>query len=284
MIDYAGRMERLRRIIQNAQRDLDVARMILREAVGILTALGATNRGAREVIGKSLAEQEITDLARFEQNLHDIVYGIGSQNKFCNSGDLPSAMSDRANLWCKSILPHLGFNTDDSTLDLGGGSGELAYRISIATDQHRPVSIADVLDWRMHKLPFFTVANNRVDADDASFSQVVVVTVFHHSDDPAALIVEAFRLARHRVIIVESVTEDLPMYLYASWIDWFYNHIIHFSPDIEKKINVPCNFLPATAWEQLIWKLTGLRPSVSKSLGIFQFLNPEQHYLLVYDK
>ena len=80
------------------------------------------------------------------------------------------------------------------------------------------------------------------------------------------------------------MTENLIGYEYGAWIDWFYNHVIHYAPDIDKKINVPCNFMPATGWGQLVWKLTGLRPSVSTNLGIYQYLNPENHHLFVYDK
>lgn len=74
------------------------------------------------------------------------------------------------------------------------------------------------------------------------------------------------------------------MYKYGSIIDWLYNHLLQYNSDITQKVNVPLNFKSADEWERLIWKLTGLEPAVSKNLGIFHWLNPEQHHLLVYDK
>ncbi len=276
MTDHQERMERLRRIVEKAQHDDDAADMILRQAIGILTRLGMAHDKAESIIHGSMHAQGkylISDLAAHERELHETIF------RDLPAGNLPKAMTKRAQLWYgKLSSPPIGA----SILDLGGGSGELA---SLFYGQYGwEITIADVLDWRKNKkIPFLPVVGNRVDKPDASFDTVQVITVFHHSDDPAALVREAFRLAKKSVVFVESVTEDVLMYLYGAWIDWFYNHVIHYSEDIEKKINVPCNFRSAAGWEQLVASITGLRPETSRNLGIFQHLNPEQHHLFVYD-
>jgi ubiquinone/menaquinone biosynthesis C-methylase UbiE len=211
-------------------------------------------------------------MAQWEAELKEQLSSLGIYAK------LDDRMRERAHEWFNKIEPYL---LKTETLDLGGGSGEVA---KLMQAHGCDVSIADVLDWRKVDMPFIQVNNNQMEIPDGSFDQVVLLTVYHHTNDIQALIKETFRVAKKRVIFMESVTENLIGYQYGAWIDWFYNHVIHYSSDIDKKINVPCNFLPATGWEQLVWKLTGLKPTASINVGVYQFLNPENHHLFVYDK
>lgn len=200
---------------------------------------------------------------------------------FILAGRLETCMSKRSVVTLAQFSNHL---LPGSILDLGGGSGEIASRVAALGHN---VMIADVRDWRSYQhrqLPFITVINNRIDLLDQSVDTVLVLMVLHHSEHPQAIIREAFRVAKQRVVIIESVTNTLTAYRYGCLMDWFYNHIVHYEEDPEKKVPVPCNFLPATGWEQLIWSITGLAPIASRDLGIFQHLNPEHHHLLVYEK
>lgn len=279
MTDYAERMERLRQIVQNAQNDEDAYWMIRRLATGILTHLNVQGPAATNFFDDHVRRGcRIADLVSYEQQLRA---GLNSLGAFTY---LPERMTQRAYAWYRKVIPHL--EPGGELLDLGGGSGEVARILHDNFNREAPtdVTIADALDWRKVDLPFLRVENNQIHINDGTFDQVVVLTVFHHTDDVPALVKEAFRVAKKRVVFIESVTEDLLMYQYGSWIDWFYNHVIHFNPDITKKINVPCHFMPAVAWEQLVWRLTGLTPTVSKNLGIYQDLNPENHHLYRYDK
>ncbi len=268
------RMEALRRILENIHRNKDAEALVVRHATDILLGLNVADgdyRRASEKIWSIFSRKSISDLALLEEMLHETLE--------IQPEHLSVLMQQRTGLWMSKIIPYLhrGMNT----LDLGGGSGHVAA--AIAHECSCEVTVADVLDWRREKVAFLPVSDNRVNVPDGCFDQVVVLTVFHHSDDSQALVREAFRLARKRVVFIESVTEDLLMYQYGAWIDWFYNHVVHYSTDITQKIHVPCYFLPATSWEQMVWRLTGLTPSVSKNLGIFQVLNPENHHLFVYD-
>jgi len=281
MTDYAERMERLRQIVQNAQNDEDAYWMIHRLATGILTHLNLQGTTAVNFLDDHVRRGlQIADLSGYEEHLHNELKSLGA------FAYLPQRMTQRAGAWYRKLIPHVDFNLGGDVLDLGGGSGELALRLHEQFNNNKPttVYVADALNWLKVKLPFLEVEGHKIDAKDDTFNHVIVLTVFHHTDDVPALVEEAFRVAKKRVVFIESVSEDLLMYQYGSWIDWFYNHVIHFNPDITKKINVPCHFMPATGWEQLVWRLTGLTPTVSKNLGIYQNLNPENHHIFVYDK
>lgn len=262
----------LAQIIEKAQSDPEVFGIIRRHASGILTSLGMNTSDARQWLTEKIFKQSITDLFLFEKKLFEDLKQFGIYEQ------LPSRMQERAQEWFTKIEPYMLRST---TLDLGGGSGEIAQLMQRAGCT---VSLADVFNWSKYNFPFFTVEENHIDSPQESFDQVVVLTVFHHTHHPAELLQEAFRLAKKRVIFIESVTENLVGYLYGAWIDWFYNHVIHYNDDPGKKINVPCNFLPATGWEQLVWKFTQLKPKFSTNLGIHQELNPENHQLFIYDK
>lgn len=269
---FMDKNEQLRRIIENAQSDPDSFEMVRRHAIGILTHLGVNQEDSEKFVLEEIKNAKISNLSEYEDLLHDKLNSFGIYEK------LDGAMEKRAKEWFKKIEQYLIKGT---LLDLGGGSGEVS---KLAQEVGCEVSIADVINWNKFNIPFIKVEGEKVEAEDNSFDQVILLTVVHHTDDIKALIKESFRLAKKRVIFMESVTENLPWYQYGAWIDWFYNRIIHYSKDLANKINVPCNFLPATGWEQLIWKLTGLKPTVSKNVGIYQHLNPENHHLLVYDK
>ena len=285
MVDLAEKTEQLRRIVQNAHSDPIANAMIRRLVVGILAFLGVSPKDIDSFIAVWLEPAiDFGDITEQERSMREALEKRGA---FSHLGE---AMRLRAEAWYRQLGEYVEPGT---LLDLGGGSGELAWmmynHINCIQPNSGTVTIADALDWRKEKIngiPFLSVKENKIAADDKSFDTVMAVTVFHHSDDPASLVQEAFRVAKKRVVFIESVTEDLLMYQYGSWIDWFYNRVIHFNPDPAKKINVPCHFMPSTGWEQLVWHLTGLKPTQpqTQNLGIFQFLNPENHYRFVYDK
>jgi len=265
-------MEQLKIIVQNAQCDPNTFSIIRRHTSGILIHLGMSSDDADRWVLEKIQNKKINDLTKWESELHNELKSFGIYE------NLDIRMKERAKEWFVKIQPYL-FKT--KTLDLGGGSGEVS---NLMKNFGCDVSIADVLNWDKFNFPFIQVKNNKIDAKDGEFDQVVLLTVFHHTDDVQALIKEAFRVAGKRVIFMESVTENLVGYAYGAWIDWFYNRVIHFSSEVKNKINVPCNLLPATGWEQLVWKLIGASPIASVNVGIYQYLNPENHHLLVYDK
>lgn len=260
----------LLQIADDARRNRRVAEQILGYAIRAFVHLGWSEDAARDYARNMLLGAN---------------YGPDDENILRSAMPMPAMtnlaarMVERADMTYSKIAPHI---IEGSVLDLGGGSGEIGKRI--ARDGHS-VYIADVRDWRRDtSLGFIPVTNNRIGVLDESYDNVVVLHVFHHSEDPEALLKDAFRVARRRVIFLETVANDLEQFLYDCWMDWFYNRIIHYAERPKDKIPVPCRFLPTAGWEQMVWRLYGLEPVASVDLGIYQFLNPIHHHLFVYDK
>lgn len=267
--------ESLTRLVRTAACHPDVAQNIHRHATGILTHLGMSWSDAADFIDLAIRMTATSDwLLATESALSDSLPPIVDRMR-------EQRMTERGTRTFKRFANIL---EPGSVLDLGGGSGEIGAMMQTTGNK---VTIADIRDWRgpnARSLPFLTVSNNTIPLNSDSVDTVVVLMALHHSNDPKTMFSETFRVARRDVIAIESVTNTLEEYLYGCWIDWFYNRILHFVEDADLRIPVPCNFLPATGWEQLAWKLSGLTPHVSKDLGIFQDLNPEHHWLFQWKK
>lgn len=270
----------LLRTLQGARTNKAVSNKIYQHSIGTLCMeLGWAEQNAHNF----LADAVHKDLIPGHDRLVDWEASLYVRAPMPAMTNLDAAMKRRADHAYARLHPCLSGVGDMSVLDLGGGSGEIGMRI--AAEGHK-VTIADIRDWRRDPgaLDFVQIVGNTVAAEDASFDVVVVLHVFHHSNDPEALLKEAFRVARRGVIFIESVTNDLDEYIYTCWQDWFYNRVLHFSRDPAQKVPVPCRFFPAVGWEQMVYRLYGTLPRVSKSLGIYQPLSPIHHHLLVFDK
>lgn len=268
-------VETLTRLVRSAARHPDVVQNIRRHATGILTHLGMSWSEAANFIDLALRMTATSDwLLATESVLSDCLPIIVDQMR-------ERRMAERG---VRTFSRFANLLETGSVLDLGGGSGEIGMMMKAGGSD---VMLADIRDWRgaaAQSLPFLTISNDKILLDRNSVDTVVILMALHHSDNPKTMLNDAFRVARRDVIVIESVTNTLEEYLYGCWIDWFYNRVLHFVEDTDLRIPVPCNFLPATGWEQLAWKLTGLTPCVSKDLGIFQDLNPERHWLFRWKK
>ena len=267
--------ETLTRLIRTAANHPDVAQNIRRHATGILTHLGMSWTDAADFIDLAIRMTATSDwLLATESALSDSLPLIVDRMR-------ERRMTERGT---RTFARFANLLEPGTVLDLGGGSGEIG---AMMKEHGNEVSLADIRDWRganARRLPFLAVSNNAIPLDSGSIDAVVVLMALHHSNNPKMMLAEAFRVARRDVIIIESVTNTLEEYLYGCWIDWFYNRVLHFVEDAGLRIPIPCNFLPATGWEQLGWKLSGLTPRISKDLGIFQDLNPEHHWLFQWKK
>ncbi len=265
-------VETLTRLVRSAARHPDVVQNIRRHATGILTHLGMSWSDAASFIDLALRMTATSDwILATESALSDSLPLIVDRMR-------EQRMAERGT---RTFARFANLLEPGSILDLGGGSGEIGMMMMMKAGGS-DVMLADIRDWRgtdARNLPFLAISNDTIPLGSKSVDTVVILMALHHSNDPKTMLSEAFRVARRDVIVIESVTNTLEEYLYGCWIDWFYNRILHFVEDADLRIPVPCNFLSATCWEQLAWKLSGLAPSVSKDLGIFQDLNPEHHWL-----
>lgn len=108
----------------------------------------------------------------------------------------------------------------DRILDLGSGPGSVCWLLRSQGFAVTPVDVQDVaLDAQMRpqlydgrRLPF---------ADDA-FDVALLLTVLHHTHDPAAVLAEAGRVAR-RVIVIEDVYRSPIQRRLTWWADSLLN-------------------------------------------------------------
>lgn len=87
-----------------------------------------------------------------------------------------------------------------SVLDVGCGDGALAERLA----RLRPdlnLRGVDVILRPYSQIPVTQYDGKRLPLDDDSVDVVLLVDVIHHADSPEALLAEAARTARHKVII-----------------------------------------------------------------------------------
>ena len=140
-------------------------------------------------------------------------------------------LAPRAAALAGRCSPHL---RGRSLLDLGAGSGHLACafarRGSRATlldvAPHRGAlgerlffqPIATRLA-RSHGLPYALYDGCHIPFPDRAFDTVLLSFVLHHTAGPEALLAEAARVARHRVVVVEDACAARP----ARWLDALLN-------------------------------------------------------------
>lgn len=98
-------------------------------------------------------------------------------------------------------------------LDLGCGSG-------IAGNEFRNffearVTGIDIRDWRIEKKPFQIFDGVQIPFSDNSFDIVLISYVLHHAKYPEALLREAKRVARGKIVIYEDLPEGFFSKIYC---------------------------------------------------------------------
>lgn len=89
-----------------------------------------------------------------------------------------------------------------SLLDLGAGEGYVAA--ALAGGQLRTV-LMDLGAFFRTRLPGVVYDGRRIPLADDSVDTVLISLALHHAEDPDRVIAEALRVARHRLIVTESV-------------------------------------------------------------------------------
>ena len=243
---------------------------------------GAGLPGALASYTVSMASSEKHTMDEIERIVHLALVEEGAFKNFDEKMDV------RALMWYQKIAPYI---VGRKFLDLGGGDGRTAKRVQDEQKikgQDIEVHVADVLDYpdRVRGLPYTRMGRRRTPFADREFDTVFLGTVFHHVgselDDHLELMDESIRVARRRVIVIESIYQTPEEKLYTMWIDWWYNRILHFDEDPVKKVNVPFNFREPEDWKARLEE-RGLKVS-DYDLGTFQILNPEHHWLFVVEK
>lgn len=132
-------------------------------------------------------------------------------------------------------------------LDIGGGWG--FYHAPLRSRGHRHL-VLDVIKPGMQKCPVVLYDGNRIPFPDRSFDVSLFVTVLHHIPDPEAVIREALRVTRKRVIVVE----DLYHHAVGRWWTVLRDQIYNM-----EFFGHPKNFRTSKEWVETFEKLGAVR-------------------------
>lgn len=125
-------------------------------------------------------------------------------------------------------------------LDLGCGDGSIA----LALMQQRPdlaVEGVDVLIRPTTHIPVTKFDGDHLPFPDKSFDYVTIVDVLHHTEDPAAVMAEAARVARQGIIIKDHLLEGFAAGATLRLMDWVGNR--------GHDVVLPYNYLSGAAWK-----------------------------------
>jgi len=120
----------------------------------------------------------------------------------------------RARKSAKHILPEIPLGA--TVLDVGAGNGLIAE--IIAQEKSANVTLVDVLDWNLSKLPLLLYDGTRFPFENKQFDVVLLVDVLHHAEDESTLLKEAIRVGK-KVVLVEEVHSHKGMSMLANITD-----------------------------------------------------------------
>jgi SAM-dependent methyltransferase len=153
----------------------------------------------------------------------------------------------------RSIARRLGrfLSAGQTVLDLGAGSMIVAAALERALGV-RAFGL-ETLAYRRRPLPLALYAGRRAPFRDQAFDVVLIAFVLHHaSDGGLAVLEEARRLTRSRILLLEdsfdTFLDRLAIRVVDPVLNWLEN----------PRIEVPCRFRPTAEWQEVFHRL-GLR-------------------------
>ncbi len=165
-------------------------------------------------------------------------------------------------------------------LDLGAGTGFMSRWLKRKTGVEP--TLADVVSYnnRDRSMPYVELEDPlHVPVEADSFDVVLVMFVFHHMErlaDQAALLDEAVRVARHRVIIVEDTpTSRIDRGFNVAW-DWILN--------LRHGVPTPFTFRSASEWLDLFKERDLGIEHVETYRPLWPTLGTYHHSLFVLDR
>ncbi|MBW3004035.1 methyltransferase domain-containing protein [Candidatus Woesearchaeota archaeon] len=220
----------------------------------------------------------------YEAEANEVLQKKGVQSRLAHTLD------DRARIMFHQIRQHV---KGKSVLDIGCGDGRLAKMLA---DDNLDVTAIDVYEHPnvlTTGLDFHEFEQGEDIPLDSHYDTTLLLTVLHHSSDPLHTLREARRLTKDRLIIIESVYGITNDSYYGSltpeeqrmvnvFFDHFYNWIIHYSKDPDKKVNIPFNFRTPKQWHK-IFEHCGFNVVEERDLGIDQPSVPEHHRFYALD-
>ena len=204
------------------------------------------------------------------------IYAIEEElHKFFYSSNFTVEINDRLRVEEELVFSEIkDLFLPGSCLDIGCGSGLIAKKVSASG---HAMQLVDVIDFNKTDLPSDIYDGEKLPYQDGSFENVSLLTVLHHCNNPRTILKEAIRVARSRLIIIESVYVKDSEFLSNMFFDWMWNRVVY------QDVNVPFNFLSPAKWEET-FKKENLKIKHQLDLGYDSPMTPEHHWLFVLDK
>jgi len=149
------------------------------------------------------------------------------------------------------IGPHL--------LDLGAGEGWVGEAVRALTPAW--TCAADVGPFRLSKGPYVVYDGTRLPFGEDTFDTTLISLVLHHCQMPEAVLGEAVRVTRARLLVVESVYRSR---LDRFWLELFDGRLNRHRHD--GRMTVPLAFRSPEEW-QALFESQGLRVVARTWLG-----------------
>ena len=138
------------------------------------------------------------------------------------------------------VLP---FVVGQRVLDLGAGEGWVAAALA----RHGLATCgADVGAFARSAIPYVVYDGTRLPFGDASFDTTLLLLTLHHCDKPEAVLDEAIRVTRARLIVTESVLRNRRDRFWLDQLDGRFNRLRHGGG-----MPVPLGFRGAEEWRAL---------------------------------
>ncbi len=152
-----------------------------------------------------------------------------------------------------------------SLLDIGTGSGEIALQV---TQQKRGCSIRaiDTVCREDCQVPVDSYNGEHIPFAAGDFDYVMLIDVLHHTLAPLELMREAFRVARHAVIIKDHVCDSRFARTVMTATDWFANR--------QHGVSLPYNFWSTAQWRDAWKNSLAVAPEVYRDdFGLYPWIS-----------
>lgn len=151
---------------------------------------------------------------------------------------------------------------DMSVIDVGAGDGLITRKLAEARRDLR-IRATEVLVRPAEHFPVEPFDGAHLEHGDGAFDVALLVDVLHHAEDPLALLQEAARVARRRVIVKDVLAEGLLATRTLNLMERLAN--------TAHGISIPEVFWKCSEWEQA-FALAGLTVTERRqSLGLYPF-------------